>query len=257
MKQPKPATPKSFMGEREKWVTFIIEASVYFMHYQEFFRRDEIKCIYFLGWFEGELVRPWADEILSTIGSGHTSPLLTDFDRLVRAAAALWGPMNQKQNAQNELDKIKQNTTVSAYHARFSPLATRSKYNEETLARTFYKGLKEPIKNLMINIDRPQTVEGLLEAALEFESRILERIEERKALEQKPGTGERTAPRKETVKAGRLSEEERKKHMKEGRCFNCHQVGHLSNKCPRNEAKAKGTAEKDEEGDEKEDFPPA
>ena len=258
IKRPKPATPTPFTGDRDKWVTLVIQASVYFAHYQEFFEGEGAKSLYLLGWFEGKTVRPWADEILSTMGGPEQSPLLTNFQLLLETAAALWGPLNQKQNAQNELDKIHQETTVSAYHAKFAPLASRSKYDREILVRTFYKGLKEPIKNLMMNIKRPETVERLLEAALEFESRILERIEERKTLEQKPRQGGFT-PRGETAKATRLSEEEHRKCMKEGRCFTCKMIGHLASKCPQKDAKAKkGTAEDDEkESKEGEDFPPA
>jgi hypothetical protein len=247
MRKPKPKTPASFTGDREKWITFMIDASIYFSHYPEFFKGDRTKAVYFLGWFEGKTVRPWADEILATVGQIYPSAFLDDFGALVERASILWGPLNQKQNAQSELDKIHQETTVSAYHAKFAPLATRSKYNEETLTRIFY------------NIKRPDTVETLLEAALEFESRILERVEERKALEQKPRPEGRFTSQKETAKAGRLTEEERKKHMKEGRCFICHMIGHLANKCPQKEAKAKkGTAEDDEERlEEKKDFPPA
>ncbi|OJT01919.1 hypothetical protein TRAPUB_7618 [Trametes pubescens] len=31
----------------------------------------------------------------------------------------------------------------------------------------------------------------------------------------------------------RMTAEERDRHYKEGRCFNCHEVGHLSRNCPK------------------------
>ena len=39
-----------------------------------------------------------------------------------------------------------------------------------------------------------------------------------------------------------LTQEEREKHYREGRCFNCHQVGHLAKQCSRykNKGKAPG-----------------
>jgi hypothetical protein len=259
MKTPKPQVPTPFGGDREKWVTFVFQSLFYYNHYREFFRDPENKCIYFLSWFEGETVRPWADQILSTIGQRNQSPLMRDFDLLLSTAAGLWGPVNQRERAQNKLDNINQRTSVSAYHAEFIAHATRSEYNEETLARIFYKGLKESIKNLMVNIDRPRTTDGLLGVALQYEARILERMEERKLLDQKPKTGKEEVNKRVTAKAGRLSEEERKKRMKEGRCFLCNQIGHLSNVCPKKTAQAKRTAvEGNDEGPEEEqDFPPA
>src|SRR5580700_7212899 len=138
MKTPKPQVPTPFGGDREKWVTFVFQSLFYYNHYREFFRDPENKCIYFLSWFEGETVRPWADQILSTIGQRNQSPLLRDFDLLLSTAAGLWGPVNQRERAQNKLDNINQRTSVSAYHAEFIAHATRSEYNEETLARIFY-----------------------------------------------------------------------------------------------------------------------
>ena len=36
----------------------------------------------------------------------------------------------------------------------------------------------------------------------------------------------------DTIKTGRLSEEEKAKLLKEGRCFRCKKMGHLSRNCP-------------------------
>jgi Zinc knuckle len=259
IKGPKPSTPTTFKGDRSKWITFAIEAAMFFAHYEEYFEGKELmKSVYFLGWFEGDTVRPWADEILSSVGGPEQHPLLTNFTLLLEKTAALWGPINEKQNAQNKLETIYQDTTVSAYHARFIPLMSRSGYNEEALTKFFYKGLKEAIKNLMINIERPETVEGLLEVALNLESRILARIEERKSLGTRDKTNTKdTSYGRESSKVGKLSEEERKKCMKEGRCFLCKQIGHMANACPKKVATTKkGTTDDTHEKlKDTEDFP--
>src|ERR1700683_1797607 len=108
-KIPKPTTPIGFKGEREKWSTFVIQAFIFFTHYPDFFSRTNQmnQSIYFLGWFEGDTVRPWADAILSSIGSPHQDPMLTDFDLLLRTSAIIWGPINQEQEARQKLRETK------------------------------------------------------------------------------------------------------------------------------------------------------
>jgi hypothetical protein len=206
---------------------------MYFAHYPEYFdliTNPMNRSIYLLGWFEGETVRSWADAILSTIGTTRESPLLTDWPRLLQTAAILWGPINEELEARNRLRDLKQEQTVSAYHAKFLRYAITSRYNEAALVDSFYRGLKESIKNMMVNIQRPTTIEEMLTSALDFESRILERAKERTYTEtiRPRSTGGTTS-----IKATRLPPEERAKRMKEGRCFGCNQTGHRVRECPK------------------------
>src|SRR5215510_8648656 len=240
---PKPQTPDPFTGEREKWITFLIQASIYFAHYEDYFQgEDRRKAMYFLSWFQGRIVRPWADSILTTVAIGNINPLLDNFEELVEKATELWGPINEKQTAQKKLERITQKTSISAYHSEFTAIAIKSEYNEPALNRFFYKGLKESIKNLFVNIQRPQTVAGTLAAALEFETRILEQAEDRQQSDPKTVVSRSETSkhlRREVGKVGKLSEEERRKRTQEGRCFNCGLIGHLSRACPRKTAQSK------------------
>ena len=46
----------------------------------------------------------------------------------------------------------------------------------------------------------------------------------------------------DAIKTGRLSDEERAKLLKEGRCFRCKKMGHMSRNCPdKKDSKGKGT----------------
>jgi hypothetical protein len=83
---------------------------------------------------------------------------------------------------------------------------------------------------MMVNIQRPTTLDGLLAVAIDYESRILTRARERRTAEYKPRFGRE---RGTALKAARLAEEERNKQMKEGRCFICNQTGHMARTCPK------------------------
>jgi hypothetical protein len=226
----------------------VIQSYIYFAHYTDFFADPRNRTIYFLGWFEGETVRYWANSILATLGTTRESPLLNDWTALLAQAALLWGPINEEQTARDNLRKIRQTESISDYHARFSRWSLLSNYNEEALADAFYRGLKAPIKDMMVNIQRPLTVEGLLRVSLDFESRILTRTQERRYEENRPRFGKPA-----NIKATKLSPEERAKRMREGRCFICNQTGHMSRTCPRKPAQEKiNKAKKEEESDDEE-----
>jgi len=255
-KIPKASTPTKFAGDRTKWQTFTIEAYMFFAHYPEFFHAfhgERNRCIYFLGWFEGETTRPWADAILGTIGTTKESPLLDDWTLLIQTAAELWGPINPEYEARAQLREIKQEQTVSAYHAKFMRWSIPSGYNREALVDFFYRGLKESIKNMMVNIQRPTTLEEMLSRALDYEARILERAAERRNETNRPRF-DRNPKADHIIKATRLPQEERSKRMREGRCFTCNKTGHIARNCPdRQQIKAARTEVKEEEGSKKEE----
>lgn len=50
---------------------------------------------------------------------------------------------------------------------------------------------------------------------------------------------------------GRLSKEEWEKHLKEGRCFICHQTGHMSGSCPQKGASGDAPKAKSGQGNAK------
>jgi hypothetical protein len=245
--------PTTFTGEREKWETFIIQAHFYFAHYPDYFADQRNRGIYLLSWMEGENIRNWVNAILVTMGTPYESPLLGSWYLMIETATTLFGPINPEQTAREELRTIQQRTTVTDYHARFLRNATRSGYNEEALVDAFYTGLKEPIKDMMVNIQRPETLNSLLSVAVDYEARILARAKERKKNEPKRPwfSGKPT-----TINATKLSQEERTKRMKEGRCFICNQTGHMARTCPKRQNQQINKAEetKEEETKEEEDF---
>ena len=235
----------------------MVQSLLYFRQYPEYFLHDENKCYYFLNWFDGAIARPWADRIILTATDRWPSPLLSEWDTLLQTAAGIWGPINEKQRAQEALDTLHQETSVTDYFAKFMVEATMAEYDETTSVHLFYKGLKESIKDRMVGIPRPTTIQEMLAAALDYEARIIARANERKAMQARQP---KMAQKKEEVKAGRLTPEERKKRMQEGRCFNCNLQGHMSRECPKNKSigKAKKTIQEEESKEtEDEDFPEA
>src|ERR1700730_4548197 len=251
-KPPKPTPPTPFDGNRENWGPFVVKVYLYFNGYPYHYRLDQpqARCLQFLRWFEGPVVKTWAYGLLATIGTPHESPLLSNWVGLLEEAARLWGPINEPQTARAKLRDLKQEKTVSEYHAMFTRWAVPSGYNQIALAEMFYQRLKPTIKDLMVHIERPETVTGLLGVAIQYEQSILTRVRER-------GPWQVPRDRREIPKAGirasRLAPAEIIRRLKEGTCFVCNQKGHLAQDCPQRQ-KLQVQATGEEETKKGEDF---
>lgn len=145
-----------------------------------------------------------------------------NWDALIRNAAILWGLINEQQTAKDELQHIKQEKSVSDYHANFLHWSFISGYNKTAPAEAFYQGLKDAIKDMIVHIDRPQMVEGILTEALVYGSQILTRAREypkNTNLQNKANMSRHghTA----NAKAMKLSPAEQTDLMKKGLCFQC------------------------------------
>jgi len=62
----------------------------------------------------------------------------------------LFGHLNLKRNAIATLDNLKQTTSVAEYHAQFAGHSQHMKMDGNALASYFYRGLKDTIKNFLV-----------------------------------------------------------------------------------------------------------
>lgn len=257
IKTPKISQPTPFAGKREEWTFFIIQVSRYFLAYPDFFQEDEIKAIWFLGWFEGDAPKAWATAIMVTAGTGIEHPGIKDWVLLLQEATQMWGPIAPEEEAMRKMRTLKQWGSVAEYHAQFIPHAFASGHNDRAQADAFYNGLKTTIKDMMVNTERPKTLAKTLALALTYEARILARAAERRS-ETRPGFIK--------AKATKLEPKQLNEYRKAGKCFECGKIGHIARNCAQKKKKPaqanKASTEdlidpKFEEGEEKEeqDFP--
>jgi hypothetical protein len=259
-KQPKIQEPERFDGNRKKWTKFLTSFNLWAENYYEFFSNQRNRCSHLLRLCLEGKSSAWAENIIRTRGTGTESIYLRDYDALIRHAAGMWGPVNVEEEARRDLDKIRQAGSVGDYIALFQKSAGRTGYGAVEINRKFYNGLNSEIKDMMVGPGKPVTLEGTIELAATLETRIMERRDEKKDSGSSDKKKEyKKEGSKETIKAGRLSNEEMAKLRKEGRCFRCKGKNHLAKDCPQKPQKVKAAIAEEEEGekdeeDTKEDF---
>jgi hypothetical protein len=226
---PKIPAPTPFSGKREDWIPFIMQVSRYFGSYEEFFAMDHVKAVWFLQWFEGEAPKQWATALILSVGNADEHPGMRNWSILLQEATSMWGPIAPQEDAARRMRNLRQWGSVADYHARFIAYTVTAGYNDLAQADLFYTGLRDGIKDLMLGVQRPKTLQGMLEMALTFEARILTRASEKRI---DGGKFQKTSAKMVKLSPGDLA-----KHRKAGTCFECGKTGHIAKNCFRRKPK--------------------
>ena len=144
------------------------------------------------------------------------------------------------------------------YAIHFRTLATDSGWNSTALYDVFLKGLSDQIQDLLVPLDLPSSLDSIITLAIRTDKRLQERrrdcnqasssIDRRRPHAASspatwqclphllpPASGQKTSSEKEEpmqLGQAKLSTEEHRRHLQEGRCFYCGQQGHLLAICP-------------------------
>jgi hypothetical protein len=142
-----------------------------------------------------------------------------------------------------ELMQLKQSScdSLTDYLSEFRVLAGRAGVTQvETFRHFFLKGLNQGLMRAILQDELPTTNADLMKKAVTKQ----QNFEEMKTLQSyySGKTNQKTNQKKKTryipsrdpdaMEVDRLTEEERKEHIKKGQCFRCHRTGHTSRDCP-------------------------
>ncbi|ESK83580.1 hypothetical protein Moror_12070 [Moniliophthora roreri MCA 2997] len=158
---------------------------------------------------------PFAKEQLpeTEIMSGEDGDEALKWDNLKTAFKRHYLLADIKADAQLRIEEMKMGERADNFVNEFRVLADESEYDDQALIHIFRKGLPFVLADKILNQPqgRPADLNGWFQMAADKKRRF-----EKK---------ETTVNRLET---GKLSEEDRKEYMKDGRCFRCTKQGHLS-----------------------------
>ena len=117
------------------------------------------------------------------------------WDEFSKALIDNFGQVDEKHTAEVKLQKLQQTKSASEYWVKFKSLAVLTDWHDEALSFQFRRGLKSSVKDLMINYDKPKTLEELKNLAIRIDNRIFERDQERKGDTRTPYIPSRSSDR--------------------------------------------------------------
>lgn len=138
--------------------------------------------LFALSYFRGkalEWIQPHMEDFIDhPSGEGakeETAEILGSPKKLFAAMKETFDVGNDTLEADRDLRALRQKTSAAAYRAEFSILAAKVGWNDDALASQFYRGLKEQVRvEITMRHDRPSTLKGMADLAIEIDSRIFE-----------------------------------------------------------------------------------
>jgi hypothetical protein len=110
-----------------------------------------------------------------------TLAILGDVDTFFAAIEETFNVGNDTLEADRDLRVLRQRTSAAAYRTEFSILAAKVGWNDDALASQFYRGLKDQVRTeITMHHERPATLKGMADLAIQIDTRIFEVQLERK-----------------------------------------------------------------------------
>jgi hypothetical protein len=213
-----------------------------------------------LSYMRGPLIDDWVD-MQSKWLEGRVNPTvaghLADTDETLwnefeAAFLDAWKDSARVTTAEDQLNKLTmKGLDVDVYIATFTRLATAAEFelNSKALVGRFRSGLTERVHRRILNRENiPKTLDEWKEAARKEVVRISEidnaNFKNRRFIPRDTNTYQSNTAKNNnpvpmdvdatTIPFQKLTDADREKYRKEGRCFRCREKGHMARQCPKN-----------------------
>jgi len=186
----KTSNPAEFTGKRTQVKTFKLQCHLAFSMEPEKWTSQHKRLMYIVSYMKGpafEFIQPHLEDYLGNLSKPDdrkesTRRILGSDNRLFEEIRSTFGYGNEQQEAEREIQALRQRGSATKYKAEFQILAARLDWDDNALAALFYQGLKDNIKDELSRDERPDTLREMSETAIRIDTRIWER-----QLEQKGG----------------------------------------------------------------------
>ena len=112
--------------------------------------------------------------------SQETRDIFGSYYNFEQALLDAFGTVDEERLAENQLDALKQKGAASDYAATFRQIASRTNRSDNDLQVSFYRGLKDEVKDELYKMDRPATLAQYIAMAVKIDNRQYERRREKK-----------------------------------------------------------------------------
>jgi hypothetical protein len=159
---------------------------------------------------------------------------IVNWEQLKQAMTVYYKPHNEQVNARDGLKNLRQKRSVAEYANDFNKLVLKlPDMTEDEKIYSFISGLQTEVK-LQVELHRPNDLQAAKEIAdradtIIFQANRFSRGRCGPSLETASGNWPNHGDEAMKIGAARLTDSEREKYMKEGKCFRCGQKGHRAN----------------------------
>ena len=239
-KEPRVSLPDKFDGTRAKFRGFVNQIRLVTVLQPERYPTEESR-VGLVGTLLTGQTLSWFAPLFE-----KRSPILSNFETFLEAFAEAFGEHDKARWATTKIRSLRQGArSASVYASDFRQLACDINWDEEALMSQFYWGLRDDVKDLLLSLPDPQTLNEAISQAVKCDNRLFQRRQDQRTRHQTTRHGatmsasslnshlETEDMQIDAARVRSLTPEEKKRRMEEGLCLYCGEEGHKAGNCPK------------------------
>jgi len=243
-KEPRVSLPEKFDGTRSKFRGFVNQVRLVTFLQPERYSTEESRV-----GLVGTLLTGQALSWFAPLFEKRSS-ILSNFETFLEAFEEAFGEHDKARWATTKIRSLRQGSrSASVYASDFRQLACDINWGEEALVSQFYWGLKDDVKDLLLSLPDPQTLNEAISQAVKCDNRLFQRRQDHYSRATPNPRGNRfysaayvknVETQSETedmqidaVRFKPLTVEEKKRRFEQNLCLYCGEAGHKAGDCPK------------------------
>lgn len=239
-KEPRVSLPDKFDGTRSKFRGFVNQIRLITVLQPERYPTEEAR-VGLVGTLLTGQALSWFAPLFE-----KRSPILSNFETFLEAFAEAFGEHDKVRWATTKIRSLRQGArSASVYASDFRQLASDINWGEEALMSQFYWGLRDDVKDLLLSLPDPRTLDEAISQAAKCDNRLFQRRQDQRPRYQATrydatmstsgmsSHSEAEAMQIDAARVKTLTPEEKKRRMEGGLCLYCGEEGHKAGNCPK------------------------
>jgi Domain of unknown function (DUF4939)/Zinc knuckle len=248
-------TPEQFHGVRGKLSAFIVQSGLYIYWNPKEFPNEEREIMFMISYMRGNAynwIHARVEEYMlkgKVAASAELQRLFNSKEYFLYELKTVFGDVDEKRQADRDLNALSQRTSAANYSAEFHRLASMLTWDNAALMSRYYQGLKFAVKEeISMKETQPTNLADMIHMSIKIDQRQYEMsLEKRGQGGYQRGNGKKKnygnpkgfyggpMPMElDKLQPGRQQRRggpKQKKAAPKGNCYNCGKPGHYSNKC--------------------------
>ena len=227
-KEPRVSLPEKFDGTRSKFRGFVNQIRLVTVLQLERYPTEEAR-VGLVGTLLTGQALSWFAPLFE-----KRSPILSNFEVFLEAFAEAFGEHDKVRWATTKIRSLRQGArSASIYASDFRQLASDINWGEEALVSQFYWGLRDDVKDLLLSLPDPQTLNEAISQAIKCDNRLFQRRQDQRSRHQttrynttiptnNSSSHSEVEPMQiDATRVKALIPKEKKRRMEEGLCLYC------------------------------------